>query len=314
MTECPLVSVILPTHNRAGLVEAAIRSVLDQSYLELELIVVDDGSDDGTAEVVGRIQDRRLQLLRHQHCRGAAAARNSGVEASRGQLIAFQDSDDRWLPQRLQLQVATMLAAPPEVGVVYGSFVRVGTDRRALFPPRLVRWLHRLGLPGRRLDGDLSRSLLRGNLVTTQAALVRRHCIQGAGGFDPELVRFDDWDLWLSIAEEWRFIYVDAPLTEVRITPASLSTDTAAAVRDLERMAGKHPRARKPLLAVASYMEGERCLGQGRRRAGRGHLCRAVSLAPGNAWYWMALLSSLAGRRGLSLAGRITGLGYHRES
>src|ERR1041385_7139241 len=101
----PLVSVVLPTYQRAGTVGRAMRSVLAQTHSELELIVVDDGPDDGTADVVARINDPRVKYLRFPKRMGVSKARNVGVEAARGELIAFQDSDDEWLLDKLARQV-----------------------------------------------------------------------------------------------------------------------------------------------------------------------------------------------------------------
>jgi len=97
----PTVSVIIPTYNRAHLLDRAIRSVLDQTYQDFELIVVDDGSSDPTAEVIATFADPRIYYLRHEKNRGAAAARNTGIEASQGDYVAFLDSDCEWLPKKL---------------------------------------------------------------------------------------------------------------------------------------------------------------------------------------------------------------------
>src|SRR4030043_1337098 len=101
----PTVSVIIPTYNRAHLVGRSIRSVLNQTYQDLEVIVVDDGSKDNTAEIVRGITDPRIVFLKHEKNRGVSAARNTGLKAARGKYIAFQDSDDEWLPQKLEKQL-----------------------------------------------------------------------------------------------------------------------------------------------------------------------------------------------------------------
>ncbi len=309
----PLVSVVLPTRNRASTLEDAIRSVLNQSYAQLEVIVVDDASEDATADVVAGLGSDRVRLVHHARQLGAAAARNSGVEASRGELLAFQDSDDRWLPGKLDLQVGLLVEADPRVAVVYGGFLRLRDGASVPFPPRIVRWAHRLCLPGHSLSGDLRRLLPRGNVVTAQAAVVRRRSFEDAGGFDPELIRFEDWDLWLRIARHGSFLFVDRPLVEVRISSDSLSTDMAAAVADLEHMASKHQSCARFLSAASSYILGEQCMQGGEVREARRHLARAVSLAPENGWYWLALAASLAGRWFANAALRSSGLGYRRE-
>src|SRR5581483_7703419 len=102
----PKVSVVVSTHNRAELLHAAIASVLSQSFQDFEILVVDDHSQDHTAQVVQRFRDGRIKYLRHETRRGGAAARNTGIQNSSGEYIAFLDDDDEWLPEKLETQVA----------------------------------------------------------------------------------------------------------------------------------------------------------------------------------------------------------------
>lgn len=108
----PEVSVIIPTHNRQRLVSRAVRSVLNQTYEDLECIVVDDASSDGTPQVIQTIEDERLVYLRHDRNRGASGARNTGIRAAKSSLIAFLDDDDEWLPEKLVKQVPLLKALP----------------------------------------------------------------------------------------------------------------------------------------------------------------------------------------------------------
>src|SRR5688572_16958601 len=118
------VSVIIPTHNRAQSVVTAIASVVRQTFQDLEIIVVDDASNDDTAEVLAQFRDKRIKVIRHQTNRGGAAARNTGIRHSTFDYIAFLDDDDEWLPEKLAKQMAALLTSPPEVGCVYtGYFV-----------------------------------------------------------------------------------------------------------------------------------------------------------------------------------------------
>src|SRR5262245_12992873 len=106
----PAVSVVLPAYNRAGSIGGAIPSVLRQTWADFELIVIDDGSEDGTLEAAAGIRDPRLRLIAGQSNRGAAAARNRGAAVARADWIAFQDSDDEWLPEKLEKQMARLAA------------------------------------------------------------------------------------------------------------------------------------------------------------------------------------------------------------
>ena len=112
----PKVSVIIPTYNRAHLVGRAIRSVLNQTYQDFEIIVVDDGSTDNTEEVVKSFNDPRIRYIRHEKNRGGSAACNTGIRAARGEYIAFQDSDDEWLPEKLEKQMQVFENTPTGVG------------------------------------------------------------------------------------------------------------------------------------------------------------------------------------------------------
>lgn len=125
LNEKPTVSVILPTYNRAHLVGRAIQSVLDQMYQDFEIIVVDDGSGDNTEEIINGFTDTRIRYVKHQKNKGGSAARNTGIKLAKGKYIAFQDSDDEWLPDKLEKQMKAFKKASDEVGVVYTGFHRI---------------------------------------------------------------------------------------------------------------------------------------------------------------------------------------------
>lgn len=123
--ERPTVSVILPTYNRAHLLERAIQSVLDQTYPDFEIIVVDDASIDNTVNIIKGIINERIRYIRHEKNKGAAAARNTGIKLAKGKYIAFQDSDDEWLRDKLEKQIKIFETVSPEVGVVYTSDISI---------------------------------------------------------------------------------------------------------------------------------------------------------------------------------------------
>lgn len=125
MKKNPTVSVIIPTHNRANLIGKAIDSVLDQTCQDFEIIVIDDGSTDNTAEIVKGFDDFKIHYISHELNRGTSAARNTGIKASRGEYIALLDSDDEWLPEKLDRQVEVLQDEPSEVGVVYSDVLYI---------------------------------------------------------------------------------------------------------------------------------------------------------------------------------------------
>jgi glycosyltransferase involved in cell wall biosynthesis len=215
----PAVSVILPTHDRAHLLPRSVGSVLGQTWTDLELIVVDDGStQDIQAALAPFKDDGRLRLVRQPQRSGGGAARNAGIHAARGKVIAFQDSDDEWLPRKLERQMEALAAAGPGVGVVYTGFWRESPAGRKRYP--------RADEP--LLEGNLHARLLERNFITTAAALARREVLERAGLFDPAMPRYQDWDLWVRVARLTRFAFVADPLLVQHHQPDSISADDDA--------------------------------------------------------------------------------------
>lgn len=210
-----LVSVVLPTYNRAHVVARAIRSVLDQSWRDLELIVVDDASSDETPGVVAAIRDPRLRTIRLAGRTGAAAARNRGIAAARGAFIAFQDSDDVWHPQKLAAQMAAIRGAGDNVVSSVCSYRHHKHGRS--FEIRRT--------PGRVCGEDVVRLLMLETSFGTQTLLVRRAALEAAGGFDETLPRAQDYELCLRLAGQGDFVFVQDCLVDVHHSDDSISAD-----------------------------------------------------------------------------------------
>ncbi len=292
------VSVILPTYNRAHLVARAVQSVLSQTYRDFELVVVDDASDDNTRDVLSQFTDQRLCYIRHPERRGAAAARNTGIDVSQGEYIAFQDSDDEWLPEKLAQQLKMIMQAGPETGVIYCRFQRVYEGKRSYYPSVLRTGISHLPLATRKLSGELYLALLQGNWITTQTALVRRVCFEQSGSFDPQLKRFQDWDLWLRLAQYYRFGYLGHVLVRTYFSPDSLSADSDTLIPAFERLIRKHAtgtRLGRYLVAQYWYALGSYACREGQRNQGVYHFIRAVRLCPFNMTYWLAALAAMVG-------------------
>jgi glycosyltransferase involved in cell wall biosynthesis len=185
----PRVSVIIPTYNRAAWVAEAVASVLAQTYRDFEVLAVDDGSTDATLEALAPFW-RHIIMLRHSRRRGVAAARNLGIAAARGEWLAFLDSDDLWLPEKLSRQMAFARAHP--------EFLLCQTEeiwiRRGLRvnPPRTHR----------KEGGQIFLRCLERCLVSPSAVMVHRRLLEGHGGFDESLPAAEDYDLWLRLS--WR--------------------------------------------------------------------------------------------------------------
>ena len=185
-TGLPLVSVVIPTYNRAPMIGQALESVLSQSYRDFELIVVDDGSTDGTAVLLDRYQPA-LTVLSQPH-RGVAAARNAGISASSGKYIAFLDSDDFWLPAKLAVQVE-FLKCSTGVEICQTNEIWMRNGRRV--NPKLKH---------RKPSGDVFRRSLDLCLISPSAVMMTRELFDSVGGFDESFVVCEDYDLWLRIA------------------------------------------------------------------------------------------------------------------
>ena len=194
----------MPAYNAARFIGESIESVLSQTYANLNLYVVDDGSTDQTGDVVSSFSDDRITYLRREHG-GPSAARNTGLAASRAPFVAFLDADDRWRPAKLAAQV-DMLEREPSVGIVHGFQVTID----AAGAPVVER---RGGL-----RGYVFNDLLRGNIVTGSASivLVRRSAFDRLGPFREDLHVAEDWEMWLRIARVYAFDHVPEVLVEVR--------------------------------------------------------------------------------------------------
>jgi len=286
----PTVSVIIPTYNRAHLVGRAIKSVLDQTYQDFELIVIDDASTDNTEEVVKSFNDERIKYLKHDENKGGAAARNTGIKVARGEYIAFQDSDDEWFSQKLEKQMKVFEAASPEVGVVYTGFWRIESNKKIYIPSEKVA----------RKEGNIHAELLRGNFVDTPTAVVKKDCFAKVGIFDERLPRLQDWELFIRISKDYHFKCVDEPLLISYYQPHSISADQSALIRALKLILEKHfEDFKKDKRVLASFFanSGDLLCSGGEFRQGRSYLIKAVKAYPLNIKYLGAALASLLGQR-----------------
>ncbi len=194
--ENPVVSVIIPTYNRADLVKRAIQSVLGQNYEEFELIVVDDASEDNTREVIQEFDDPRLKYLRHEQNRGGSAARNTGIKESRGKYISLLDDDDELLPRHLENLVATIEDLGPEWGVVYSGKVNIDGEKRTKDYPD----------PG--WQGDIFEKILVEGSIQTSTLLIRRSCFDKVGMFDEEFPRHQDWEMNIRLSKHFKYFSI----------------------------------------------------------------------------------------------------------
>ena len=207
MTAGPLVSAIVATYNRADEISRAIESILTQTYENLEVIVVDDGSTDGTLEVLQKF-GRRLRVLRQRNA-GPSAARNRGISQARGEIISFLDSDDIWLPEKIARQVATLAKAGDAVPCCVCNAILKSKDRAAMtsFANSLLYTSEQEGL-----WINAPQVLLHRFMLFNQIVAIRREALARIGGFDESLRYLEDYDLALRLSLLGPFAFINEPL------------------------------------------------------------------------------------------------------
>lgn len=266
------VSVIIPTFNRRDHLPIALDSVLAQTYRDYEIIVIDDGSSDDTREILTPYAESIRYF--YQENRGIAGARNRGIGESDGAYIALLDSDDYWLPRKLERQIA-YLKENPQWGMVATRCSSISADGR----------FRKQNRPGK--SGWILTDLFRSNFIRTSSALITRECLDRVGCFDESLPECEEYDLWLRIARHYPIAFINEPLTVYTDNPHGVSTDSLAGrlirLKVLEKEYLKdcipHDLYRKRLARNYHYV-GRHYLKRGERVEGKKYLKQALSLNP----------------------------------
>lgn len=279
----PAVSVVLPAYNREASIAAAIQSVLRQSWRDFELIVVDDGSTDATLARAREMSDPRLRVIASPRNAGPSAARNRGLAEARGDWIAFQDSDDEWLPEKLERQMRRLRdRGMGDIAAYCGMLISSapGQEAAARLAPRYV--------PGpelARVEGDLSEALLARSLISTQTLMARRAVLTRIGGFDTTLSALEDWDCALRLSDHGSFAFVDAPLVIQTFSANSLTRELQLWAAARRRILDKHEArfARHPEQMAQQWRTLAGALRRlGQRDAAREAIARAIGARPGD--------------------------------
>jgi glycosyltransferase involved in cell wall biosynthesis len=273
------VSVVVPTHDRRRLLLQTLRSILRQRGVDFEVIVVDDGSTDGTAEMVARLRDARVRVVRHDTPRGVAVARNRGIAEAAGAWLAFCDDDDLWAPDKL----ARQLQAAHQTGRswVYTGEVRIDLRQR------IVGGTHPPPPPER-----VAARLPHWNLVPggCSGVIASTAALATAGRFDARLRNLADWDLWIRLARTSPPAWVPSLLVGYRLHGGSASRDTASILAEADML------DRRDGVAVdrgdLEHYLGVLCLRSGRHRDAVRHLATAARqgkvVPAGKGLVWMA--------------------------
>jgi len=248
--------------------------VLKQTYQQFEIIVVDDASTDNTPEVMRSIADERVRYIRHERNKGVSAARNAAITASKGNLIAFLDADDDWLPDKLQNQVKRFTEASGNTGLVYGGCLIV--DEATQRPIRLV-------IPKRR--GFVAEHLLMRDFIMSPTPIVRRDCFDKVGLFSEDMHTSEDWDMWFRIAQYYDLDYVKDLVARYFVTPDQATKDSTKVIDGYKRFMSKHEAliAGKPAILAHHFKAiGHTHLLYGEFDMARIYLAKAIRANPRN--------------------------------
>lgn len=209
----PMVSVIIPTYNRVGTIVKSINSVLNQTYSDFEIIVVDDCSTDNTLSEVRKISDGRIKIISHEVNKGASAARNTGINNATGKYIAFQDSDDEWLTEKLEKQMYAIRENKINADIIYSSFERrINNEFIEVIP-----------VSNKPLTGNICYTLASSNVVGPPTVLIRREILRNIK-FNENLKALEDWDFFLKLAKHNVFLFLNEVLVITNVSENSISS------------------------------------------------------------------------------------------
>lgn len=205
-----MISVVIPAYNREHFIAEAVDSVIRQSYPDIEIIVVDDGSTDRTRQAVKRFGDKIRYI--YQNNQGPSAARNKGILAARGEWVAFLDSDDIFFPDKLSQQIKCF--KDKAIGLVHAFYYKLDCKKNSI---QVIE-------PAFSMDRHLLQQelLQRKHTIRTSTVVVRRSCFEEVGYFNPAYRAAEDWDMWIRIASKYDFSYINQPLAIYRRHPDSL--------------------------------------------------------------------------------------------
>lgn len=276
----PLVSVVMPTYNHSEFIGEAIECVLNQTYSNLELIIVDNFSEDQTAQVIASYKDSRIKYVQYRNNGIIAASRNHGIQLSQGEYVAFLDSDDLWVPEKLEWQVKA-LQLDPQRGL---SFCRFAVKSDSELECQKV-----MGPKVDELPDQIYARLIKANFVVSSSTVVSSQALGDVGVFDesPELRCSEDFDLWLRIARAYKIAYVNRIGGSYRVHATQQSGDDLRLKRALAVIA-KHEKnawisSKYADKARASfYFQVGWVLVDQQSKLARSHLSQAIKLDPGN--------------------------------
>lgn len=288
----PEISVIIPTYNRPNYLRGTITSVLNQTFQDFEVIVVDDASSTNYApEVVRSFGDSRIKTIRHPHNKGLSAARNTGIMMSKGKYIALLDDDDEWLPQKLELQYNSFKKSSPKIGIIYTG---------AIYVDRVTDKILEYSAPSKR--GDISNELIKSDCVVSggSSALIRKECFQEEGLFDENIPACEAYDMWIRLSKSFHFDYINQFLVKYYQHENRINTNFKLLISGIEAIQRKYyhffSQSRKSSSNLYFNLGLLHCYDSNMEK-GRRALFRSIVLYPFSFKYYFYLTMALAGAK-----------------
>lgn len=284
-----LVSVVIPVFGRMGLLTRAIRSVLDQTHDDLELILVEDPSSEDAASILNEFNDDRITHIRNETRQGVSTSRNLGIRISRGRYVAFLDSDDEWLPDKIEAQLEDLRRKTPSYHASYCGSERYDDEKMKV-----------IGHSEFGRDGNLLSELLFRNYVgTTSSVLMQKECLNRLGGFDEKMLADEDWELWINFSRYYSFAFLDVPLVRYHIHGKGRISDAMNLHTSLPYIYEKHRdlflknrKANSHILSEIGYWKMEQDDPSGARRC----LLKSIMANPFQRKSYIRLMMSLRDR------------------
>jgi glycosyltransferase involved in cell wall biosynthesis len=287
-TSDPLISVIIPTYNRAAFIKRSVNSVVKQSYKNIEIIVVDDGSTDNTENLIKNVRDKRIKYIKHTENKGVSHARNTGIKIARGEYISFLDSDDEIYPKKIETQYKKLHVLPNTYGLIYcGHRIFINSTNEYVED-----------FLGQKYD-NIKEILLKRCLFAVHAPLIRKMCFEKCGLFDESLVECEDWDMWIRLSQHYKFTVIPDALVKFYIHEGQKSTHLKNKIEARENILLKHKKLLEERKLVYSWhlrRIGSLYSLDGNAAAGRRYLLKSILANPANLGSYLHLILSVLSR------------------
>lgn len=274
----PLVSVIIPTHNRAELVSKAVESALGQTYKNIEIIVVSDGSTDNTDDVLEEItkKNENVKYISYHPNKGGNVARNTGIKNAMGKYVAFLDDDDVWLPKKLEKQVL-VAESDEKIGIVCSGSVTIDEDTGKTSE----------AIPEVEYE-SAKRILFNNDIGTTSTVLVRKSILDECNGFDEELVARQDYDLWIRMCQISNVAVVEECLVEYHVSNSNnqISKSTNKYIQATDMLIKKYDyllsklsdEERKQIISEMYFVIARKAVKNNQRKLAREYIVKAQKI------------------------------------